>query len=278
MPIIDLHSHTTASDGEHSPEVLIDLAAQAGVTHLAITDHDTVASLAAARTAAELRGIELVDGIEISAYLENREVHVLGYFVDPASEELRSIQGRFGDERRVRMEQMVAKLQALGFPVHMAQVETVAAGAQLGRPHLARVLMQLGYVTSTQEAFERFLGDGRPAHVENRRITAEGAVALIGRAGGVASIAHPGVTRITKPELERLRAAGLGGLEAIHPEHPPSQQALFLRWTRELDLVPTAGSDFHGQRVSPHRHLGQVSLPEADFTALRARSSRAMRL
>ncbi len=270
--MIDLHSHTTASDGQHTPEELFDLAARAGVTTLAVTDHDTVAGLDACDVAAKQRGMTLVPGIELSAFVGSKEVHVLGHFVDRAEARLASFAERLKLERHKRMEQMVAKLQALGFPVTMEQVLGIAGDAHLARPHLARVLVELNYCTSTKEAFDRFLGDGRPAAVARYQLTAADAIALIRGAHGTATLAHPGVSRVERHELEALARAGLAGLEVEHSDHPPTLREKFRGWAKDLSLVPTSGSDFHGEKVAPGRKLGTESMTEANLAALKARA------
>lgn len=273
--MIDLHSHTTASDGQHSPHELLKLAKQAGVTHLAVTDHDTVAGLPAAAQAAAEQGIELVPGIELSAFVGGREVHILGHFVDPADGELASFGGKLRIERNHRMAQMVEKMRELGYPIALSDVEELAGDGQLGRPHLARVLVEKGWVTSTKEAFDRFLGDRKPAWVDRFRLSSEDAIALIHRAGGTATLAHPGVSRMERADIFALKRNGLDGLEALHADHPPPTRDKYLAIAREFDLVPTAGSDFHGEAVAPGRHLGDATTPPANFEKLRARAREA---
>ncbi|HET9451757.1 MAG TPA: PHP domain-containing protein, partial [Aggregicoccus sp.] len=254
--MIDLHSHTTASDGEHPPGALVALAAQAGVKVLAVTDHDTVAGLAEAREAARLHAVGFVPGIEVSAFVGRKELHVLGHFIDPAHPALLRITVRLRGEREGRMEAMLARARQLGYPLHMEQLRALAGDAQLGRPHLARLLVERGYCTSLQDAFDRFLGDGRPLAVERERLTGADAVALIRDAGGTATLAHPQSSRVELPELQALVAAGLSGLEVFHHDHHPSVREKWAKLARTLDLVPTAGSDFHGARVSPGRTPG----------------------
>lgn len=269
--MIDLHSHTTASDGEHSPEALVALAASKGVTALAVTDHDTVEGLAACRQAAERLGVRLVPGIEISAHLNRREIHILGHFVDPTAAPLATFQQRLRAERLARMEKMVEKVRALGFPVTLEMVTQLAAGGSLTRPHLARVLTELGYVSSPKEAFHRWLGDGKPGYVPHDEFPPAEAIALIHAAGGTATLAHPGQTRIDRRELEQLKALGLDGLEVVHSDHPPSQQEKLATWADALDLVKTAGSDYHGPTVSPGRSFGKLGMDPREFARLEAR-------
>lgn len=269
--MIDLHSHTTASDGEHPPEEQVALAASKGVTVLAVTDHDTVDGLEACQRAAQRLGIRLVPGIEVSTRLNRRDVHILGHFVDPATPELASFQTRLMRERAERMAQMVEKVKALGFPVTMEMVQELAGDVSLTRPHLARVLVELGYASSPKEVFTRWLGDGKAAYVPHHEYPPAEAIALIHRAGGTATVAHPGPTRIDHLELEGLKQAGLDGIEVIHSDHPPSLQEKLSKWADELDLVKTAGSDYHGPTVSPGRSFGKVTMAPDELERLEAR-------
>lgn len=269
--MIDLHSHTTASDGQYPPHEQVALAAKAGVTVLAVTDHDTVAGLAACAEAAAARNMRLVPGIEISCIHHRREVHILGHFIDPANEGLAAYAVQLIAERSKRMEQMVKKLVAMGVPVTMEQVGELAGDAPLTRPHLARVLVELRVCTSTKEAFDRFLGDGRSAWVQRFELPVETAIDLIHAAGGTATIAHPGSSRVNRLEVETMAKAGLDGIETIHRDHPPSQRELFQKWAKELGLCCTAGSDFHGEKVAPDRHFGSVAMEAGEFKALEER-------
>ncbi len=270
--MIDLHSHTTASDGQHTPDELLALAAAAGVTVLAVTDHDTVAGLEAAEAAARARGVELVPGIELSAFVLGREVHILGHFLRREDPDIAQFSDRLRLERERRMEQMVEKMRKLGYPVRMEEVQALAGGAHLGRPHLARVLVERGWCVDTKEAFDRFLGNGRPAWVDRYRLEGADAIQLIRNAGGTATLAHPGTSKMNRPEIQMLAKAGLTGLEVDHSDHNPSVREKYLALAREFDLVPTAGSDFHGEKVAPGRHLGTASMPPERFEALRSRA------
>jgi predicted metal-dependent phosphoesterase TrpH len=270
--MIDLHSHTTASDGEHSPEALLSLARAAGVTVLAVTDHDTVSGLARAQAAADAEGLGFVPGIEVSATAGGREVHVLGHFVDATESGLAEYTDRLRGERATRMARMVERMGELGFPLTLEEVEKIGGGAHLGRPHLALALLNRGYVSSTKEAFDRFLADGRPGHVDRFRVSAEEAVRLLHAAGGTATLAHPGPSKVTTPTLQTLAASGLDGLEVFHADHVPSQREAFLRTAGALGLIPTGGSDYHGARVSPGRKPGGSTTPPEAFARLTARA------
>ncbi|MBL8920801.1 MAG: PHP domain-containing protein [Myxococcaceae bacterium] len=269
--MIDLHSHTTASDGQHAPAEQIAMAAKAGIGVLAVTDHDTVSGLDACEEAARAHGMRLVPGIEISVHFGGREVHILGHFVDRAVPKLGSFDVELKAFRERRMGLMVEKLASLGFPVTLADVKALAGNAHLARPHLARWLVEHGYCTSTQEAFTRFLGDGKPAAVARFDVTPDQAIELIHLAHGTATLAHPGPTRINHWELEQLKQRGLDGIEVHHSDHPPSQREQLLAWAKEFDLVPTAGSDFHGLKVAPDRRFGSVTMDPAELERLERR-------
>ena len=268
---IDLHSHSTASDGQYPASEVAERAAAAGVAVWALTDHDSVAGLTAAGESARTLGLRFVAGIELSVQLDRREVHVLGHFVDPGSVPLRRFEDLLAENRRARMGEIVHKLAALGVALAPEEIERFSGGKTLGRPHVARALVERGVVASVKEAFDRFLGEGRPAYVGRYRLSAQEAIALVRGAGGAATLAHPGVSKIERGDLERLRGWGLAGVEAHHPDQNPSVRDKYLRIARDLDLVPTAGSDFHGEAVAPGRQLGQVSMPEEALARLEDR-------
>ncbi len=269
--MIDLHSHTTASDGQYTPDELLQLAADAGITTLAVTDHDTVAGLDACDVAASRHSIRLIPGIEVSAFVGKKEVHVLGHFVDRANPKLSQFADALRIEREKRMVLMVAKVQALGFPITMEHVKAIAGDAHLGRPHLARVFVEGHWCIDTKEAFDRFLGDGKPAAAPRFEVTSADAIALIHQAGGTATLAHPGTSKVQRFELDQMKREGLDGLEANHSDHPQHVRERFLKWAAELDLVPTSGSDFHGEKVAPDRKLGTAAMAPESFAALEAR-------
>jgi predicted metal-dependent phosphoesterase TrpH len=268
---IDLHTHSLASDGELTPTEIAARARAAGVSVGGLCDHDTVAGLAEARAAAEGQGIRLVPGIELSTFLGAKEIHVLGHFIDPVHPSMRGFEDFLAEHRRERMKQIVGKLAALGVRIRAEDVEKFSGGKTIGRPHVARAILETGAVASVKEAFDRYLGEGRPAYVGRFRLEAAEAVRLVRGAGGTATVAHPGVSKLERPDLERLRAAGMDGLEVHHVDHVPSQREKYLRLADELDLVPTAGSDFHGPTVSPGRKLGGVTMQAEDLARLEAR-------
>ncbi|MFL5311358.1 MAG: PHP domain-containing protein [Myxococcales bacterium] len=273
--MIDLHSHTLHSDGQRTPEELLAEAAAAHVTVLSLTDHDTVSGIAQAASAATRRGIRLVPGIELSCELHGREVHVLGHFLDPCSGALLQLAAEMLAERRERMERMVARAQAAGFSqVTLERVIAASGGENLGRPHLARALVDCGHATSVKDAFDRFLHSRGPLWVDRRRLSVAEAVALVRSAGGTSSIAHPGANGVSRQELKTCADAGLDAVEALHPDHVPTQMEAYERWAADLGLLVTAGSDYHGPAVQPGRKLGDRALSAERFAALEERSRR----
>lgn len=265
--MIDLHTHTTASDGRLSPTELVRRAVAAGVTHLAITDHDTVAGLAEARRAAV--GIDLIAGIEISTSISGRDIHLLGHFLDPEHQALRTFADGQLLERRARMERMIENLARMNIKVDLREVEKMAGSDNLCRPHLARVLVARNIVRDMQEAFTRFLADDRPAFSPHHTPSATDAIRLIHDAGGTATLAHPAADELERAPIEQLKALGLDGLEVYRLDQAAPLHQKWLDLALELDLVPTGGSDYH----SDPSGFGAEGYPEAAFEALRARAT-----
>jgi 3',5'-nucleoside bisphosphate phosphatase len=268
---IDLHSHSKASDGQYVAAEVAERAAAAGVGVWALCDHDTIAGLDDAAAAAGRLGMRFVPGIELSAFLERREIHLLGHFVDPSHATLKRFEDLLAERRRERMERIVEKLAPLGVRITVPDIERFSGGKTIGRPHIARAIVETGAVVTVKEAFDRFLGEGCPAYVQRYRLEAAEAVRLVRTAGGTTTVAHPGVSKLERYDLERLRAAGVDGLEVHHVDHNPSVREKYLRIAEALDLVPTAGSDYHGEAIAPDRHLGDVSMAHEDLARLEAR-------
>ncbi len=274
--MIDLHTHTTASDGRLAPDALARAAWEVGVRTLAITDHDTTAAIAAARQAVIPYGIRLVEGIEITAVEAQRDVHVLGYFLDPGSAPLGRFLARQRASRIDRVRGIAERLDAHGRPIDLSRLlrdAVMQPGRSIGRPAVADALVRAGYAASRQQAFEDWLLPGRPAWVPRTGPPVEEVVQVIHEAFGIASLAHPGLTQ-RDDAITGWAAAGLDALEAHHPEHAPAASARYSALARELGLLVTGGSDFHGEdpaRVNPGgrpRALGRVWLPADDFDRL----------
>lgn len=265
---LELHAHTHFSDGLLSPGALVELAVDRGVAVLAVTDHDSVEGIAPAVAAAGTR-VEIVPGIEVSSALEGHDLHILGYFFDPASVMLRERLERFREERRLRAIAIIERLAALGVPVSADEVFAAAGPGVVGRPHVAHALLREGHVATMEQAFQKYLGMRGQAFVPRPEFASAEAIRIITEAGGVAVLAHPGTleTRI----VEQLRDAGLGGIEVWHPQHGMAAQKRWYETAKALGLVPSGGSDFHG----PHRGagLGDMPVPERTLGDLRARAA-----
>lgn len=262
MDRVDLHVHSTASDGSLSPWEVVAAAKARGLRAIALTDHDTIDGLAEALVAGRELTLEVIPGIEISAHHEPGSMHILGYFVDYQSPQLDTQLQVLKKARAARNPQIIAKLQDLGMRITLAEVEEVSGGGQVGRPHIAQVLVQKGYVATLQEAFERLIGNHGPAYVSKFRFPPQEAIALIRAAGGVAGLAHPFTLEYGSPThlrqiVAQLAGWGLKALEVYYPEHTPEQRELYRQLAQELDLIMTGGSDFHGD-IKPDIQLGWV--------------------
>lgn len=280
MSTIDLHMHSTESDGSLSPELLMERAARLGLKTVALTDHDTVSGLHRAAARAEGLGMEFIPGIEISTHFEPGTMHILGYFFDPEhpllNEKLKDIQ-RARQERNPRI---IEKLRAAGVDIDYEEVIRASGGGQVGRPHFAKVLVAKGVVRSSDEAFEKYLKKGAAAYVEKWRITPEEAVNFIAKAGGVASVAHPKLLELSGYDaieelLTRLKEAGLGGLEVYHSSHHSAAAKNLRKIAERLDLVATGGSDYHGDSKK-YAELGTLGAgKQLDYTVVEELRRRA---
>jgi len=249
MGLVDLHSHTTASDGTYTPSESVKRAKSKGLTAFAITDHDTVAGIQEAMEMGGECGIEIVPGIEISTVDAGQDIHVLGYYIDFMQPGFLQQLETLRNVRNVRNEMLIQNLQQLGIPITMDEVveRKKMKEGNLGRPHIAEVLMEKGVVHSIQEAFEVYLGKTGKAYANPPRITPERAINLIKEAQGVAVLAHPGLYA-NKELVLRLIHYGLDGIEVFHPDHSTEEAAYFSGLVTEYGLIGTAGSDFHGER------------------------------
>jgi 3',5'-nucleoside bisphosphate phosphatase len=270
---VDLHLHTIHSDGTERPESVVRMAHQARLTAIAITDHDTLAGLEAAALAARSHAIEFIPGVELSSTDGRSDVHILGYYVDPAAPGFADELDRLRDGRRTRAEQIVEKLIALGFPITMEQVCVFADTAPIGRPHIAAAIVEAGHAATIDQAFERFLGYRGPAYVPKRSLTPAGAIDLVRQAGGVAVLAHPGSLR-RDDLLPELKAAGLQGIEVWHPKHDPGRVSRYTAMAQEMGLAVTGGSDFHGGGRGT-AVVGEQPVPSSVLGPLRAQRGAA---
>jgi 3',5'-nucleoside bisphosphate phosphatase len=273
--MIDLHSHTTASDGSFSPAQLVDEAERSGVSTLGITDHDTFSGYDRALPLAQQAGIDLVCGIELSTKLHGHSVHLLGYFFRD-----RPIPGFRGwirdlqESRRERNVRLVARLRELGLDITLEEAQA-RGGEMTGRPHFAQLLLKKGYVSSLQQAFDEYLDESAKGYVMRREPTFQDAVQRIRQAGGIASLAHPiRLREDVSAILPGLRESGLNAIEAYHSDHNVEQTELYLRLAAEHGLLVTGGSDFHGA-AKPEIRLGtgrggNLHVPDSLLEQLRA--------
>jgi 3',5'-nucleoside bisphosphate phosphatase len=274
LTVIDLHLHTTASDGTLAPADLVARAAAAGLTTISVTDHDTTAGLVEAEHAARSRGLTLVPGIEITAVEDGHDVHVLGYYFDPASTRLASFLDDQRQDRIRRVREISARLADMGFHVDAESLLADAAnypGRSIGRPAIADALVRHGHARDRDDAFDRLIGRSSPVYVPRRGIGAAGVIAIISDAGGVASLAHPILAQIDHL-IPVLASNGLTAIEARHTDHDLETETRYRAMASHLGLAVTGGSDFHGDDTSNSRALGVVTLDRCDFDVLTARA------
>lgn len=250
MSRLDLHLHTTHSDGSCTPTEVIDLAHKANVTALAITDHDITTGILEATVAGRTHGIDVIPGVEISSIMGQSELHILGYFLDYQDARLNERLARLRDSRHRRNPKIIERLQAAGIEITYEEVRALAGTDSVGRPHIARVLMEKRVVASAKEAFDLWLADGRPAYVPRELPTPSDAMQWIREAKGLPVLAHPTWVKTTDGTLtdlvRQLKADGLDGVEVHYSTHTPRQTREYLALAKQLDLLVTGGSDFHG--------------------------------
>ena len=270
--MIDLHLHTTASDGRLTPTELVERAASAGVRIFAVTDHDTTDGISEAAAEAARRGLTLVPGIEITAIDDGRDVHMLGYFFDRHEAALTQFLVAQRATRITRIAQIAARLETLGMPVDLRPLLEDArrhSSKSIGRPRLARAMVDAGYVSDTQQAFDKWLARGCPAFVERAGASPAEVIGIVHHAGGLVSLAHPGRIQMDE-KLPALRDAGLDAIEVYHSDHDGPATHFYLERAQQLNLLVTGGSDFHGD---PMHGLepGASTLPAPAWEQLRAR-------
>jgi predicted metal-dependent phosphoesterase TrpH len=255
---VDLHMHSTASDGSRAPADVVRAAKKASLLAIALTDHDSVAGLPEAQAAGAELGVRIVNGIELSAVEGETETHLLGLHLrDTGAIDQRLAELRGMRERRAH--RIVERLNELGIAITYEEVLGQAGGGAIGRPHVARALIASKAAVDARDAFDRFLGAGRPAYVGKDQLEMRDAIAMIHAAGGLAVLAHPGASG-TRERLEALRALGLDGVEVKHPGHSPSETARLRALTEQLGLLPSGGSDWHGAADGP-RTIGMMQVP-----------------
>ena len=270
--MIDLHLHTTASDGLLSPSALVARAADCGLRTISVTDHDTCAGLSEAEGAARRHGIRLVPGIEITSVENGCDVHMLAYFLDASNPAFRDFLESQRGQRAQRVREIGDRLADLGYAIDSEALiaSARACGRSVGRPQIADALVRAGHAQDRDDAFERLLGTGCPAFVPRRGPRPEAVIAIVADASGIVSMAHPGLTRMDDL-IPRLVAAGLQSLEARHSDHDGNTEARYRQLARDSGIAVSGGSDYHGDVGRRASTLGRVTLSTEDFVALEAR-------
>jgi predicted metal-dependent phosphoesterase TrpH len=274
--VIDLHLHTNASDGRCTPADLVARAAAASLSVISVTDHDTVAALREAAACGLDAGVRVIAGIEITAVWNDLDVHVLGYFINVRDPRLTAFLVGQREDRLRRVRLMTERLAALGTPVDDRAVFEPVAGQipdAIGRPQVARALVKAGHAVSTNDAFERFLAEGRPAYVPRIGSRPEEVVALVRAAGGIASLAHPGLLGHDEIVPDMVDA-GMQAIEVYHPDHDARAVEHYRGVAKRFRLVVTGGSDYHGDDEHGAASLGLFTLPGADLARLEALGER----
>lgn len=273
---VDLHVHTTASDGQYSPAEVVYSARALGLTTIAITDHDTTDGIEEALAAASDTTLHVLPGVEISTDIARSEVHILGYYVAYVEPSFQAKLALFREARLDRAQRMVAKLARMGLPLNWKRVKQIAGAATLGRPHVARAMLEKGYVGSIDEAFDRYINRNGPAYVERMKVSPLEAIQLILEADGIPVLAHPLYQSHLVPELAQH---GLAGLEAYYTGYTPDETRFLVDLATKYSLLVTGGTDFHGELVQPEHLLGGVVVPQTVVSSLeayhQARSRRA---
>ncbi|MBI4288322.1 MAG: PHP domain-containing protein [Chloroflexi bacterium] len=267
----DLHLHSTASDGRFTPEELVRHVFQSGLTLMALTDHDSVdgapAAIAAARAFPPL---EVIPGVEIGTDVPHGEVHVLGYFVDYKSAGLLSRLESLRSGRVDRAQRMITKLKKLGVDIEWRRVQELAGGGSIGRPHIAQAMLEKGYIPNLKEAFNKYIGRDGPAYAEREKLTPEGAVQLVIRAGGLPVLAHPNDIESIDKLLIELKAAGLVGMEVYYGLYPAETVRRLKALAKRYDLIPCGGTDYHGLDTMNEAALGSILVPQESVDRLLA--------
>lgn len=268
MPLkIDLHMHTNYSDGSLSTSDLLMRASNAGLNIISITDHDNMNALSDATILGKELGIEVIPGLELSTDLDDKEIHLLAYFVDPNSEELQKYLSFFRQERFHRARRIVQKLRNLGMNISIDDVMEKAKSSSVGRPHIAYAMVDLGLIKNYQEAFDKYIGDYSPAFERKIHVSPHSALKLISDAGGLSFIAHPG--NMKESIISSLIKAGIDGIEIVHPSHSESQTKFYKGIVDQYCLLASGGSDFHGGKKNDDYNFGKYTIDQSYFEAMK---------
>jgi hypothetical protein len=266
---IDLHTHTNHSDGYYSPIELIQKVKQAGLDIISITDHDNLSAIHEAASVGKDFGVEVIPGLEVSSDIGDREVHILGYFIDPNNHELERYLKFFREERLKRAIRIVNKLKALGFSISIEDVLEQAKNSAIGRPHIAQAMLERGLISNYYEAFNKYIGNNCPAYEKKVHISPQSVVKIIGDAGGLSFIAHPG--NMPESLIKELIEEGVDGIEVIHPSHNAHQIKFYKGIVNEYFLLESGGSDFHGGKREDDHNLGKYYTTTPVLEAMRNR-------
>jgi predicted metal-dependent phosphoesterase TrpH len=270
MRYADLHLHTFHSDGTRSPREVVEVAHAAGIDIVAISDHDNLAAFFEIKAHATALGVTLVPAVELSCGYDGIDVHVLAYAFDPHDESIAARLRRFRETRQQRGAEMVQRLRSLGYDISLERVEQLAAGGALGRPHVARALVEAGHVSTIAEAFDRLIGSGKPAYIEKERFQIEEAVSMIHAGGGLTSVAHPSVYRDHERIVPEVLDLGVDGVEVFHPDVDEAHRELYTNIARFRGKMITGGSDDHGSAKAKET-LGTIRVPETLIEPILAR-------
>ena len=262
MPRADLHIHSTASDGRYSPAEIIRMAVSAGLTIIALADHDTVDGLAhALETAKEFPELTVIPAVELSTDTSSGEVHVLGYFIDYTDQDFKNSLERMRNSRVIRAEKMVAKLRELGCYIEWERLKELAGNGAVGRAHIAQALLEKGYISSFKEAFTKYIGHDCPAYVGRDKLTPVEAVQLVLKASGLPVLAHPFTSLNPEAMAKELKAVGLVGIEVYYAGYLPTEINTLLNMAQKYDLIPTGGTDYHGIDDTSDITIGETDVP-----------------
>ena len=262
MSKVDLHLHSTASDGRLSPAEIVHKSVESGLTIMAIADHDTVDGIAPALVAAEaFPGLKVIPCVEIGTDVPDSEVHILGYFIDYTDHGLRATLEKMRNSRLERAQGMIAKLGNLGIHIEWERVQEIAGSGSVGRPHIAQAMLEKGYVTSVKEAFTKYIDRSGPAYVERKKLLPVEVVRLILRANGLPVLAHPSFVNDLETIVTELKAAGLVGIEAYYDGYTAEEINGLVSLAGRYNLIATGGSDYHGLYASTETMIGGVDVP-----------------
>jgi 3',5'-nucleoside bisphosphate phosphatase len=262
MAGVDLHIHSTASDGRYTPAEIVRMAVTTGLTVIALTDHDTIDGLVPAKEAARgFPALTLIPGVELSTDVPNGEVHVLGYFINYTDQEFKDSLERMRNSRANRTDKMVAKLKELGCDIELERVREIAGNGALGRAHVAQALLEKGYTSSFKDAFSKYIGHGCPAYVVREKLTPAEAVKLVLKANGLPVLAHPYTALNPEEVIKELKTVGLVGMEVYYAGYLPSEMNMLLNMAEKYELIPTGGTDYHGIDTASDITIGGTDVP-----------------